>query len=141
MLILLSSLYFLYGFVLFYTYIKGYSLLRYLLKRKNINIQLSIELIFIILTSLVVFTSQPLNWIVALIMLFHVVGVIWIVTNPNSYYSMAEEATLDIDSLEIATSMIVIAMGIFVYFSRIIQIISFNLLYKLEVSHLPPPAF
>ena len=141
MLILLSSLYFLYGFVLFYTYIKGYSLLRYLLKRKNINIQLSIELIFIILTSLVVFTSQPLNWIVALIMLFHVVGVIWIVTNPNSYYSMAEEATLDIDSLEIATSMIVIVMGIFVYFSRIIQIISFNLLYKLEVSHLPPPAF
>ena len=141
MLILLSSLYFLYGFVLFYTYIKGYSLLRYLLKRKNINIQLSIELIFIILTSLVVFTSQPLNWIVTLIMLFHVVGVIWIVTNPNSYYSMAEEATLDIDSLEIATSMIVIAMGIFVYFSRIIQIISFNLLYKLEVSHLPPPAF
>ena len=141
MLILLSSLYFLYGFVLFYTYIKGYSLLRYLLKRKNINIQLSIELIFIILTSLVVFTSQPLNWIVALIMLFHVVGVIWIVTNPNSYYSMAEEATLDIDSVEIATSMIVIVMGIFVYFSRIIQIISFNLLYKLEVSHLPPPAF
>ena len=53
-------------------------------------------------------------------MLFHVVGVIWIVTNPNSYYSMAEEATMDIDSLEIATSMIVIAMGIFVYFSRII---------------------
>ena len=122
MLILLSSLYFLYGFVLFYTYIKGYSLLRYLLKRKNINIQLSIELIFIILTSFVVFTSQPLNWIVALIMLFHVVGVIWIVTNPNSYYSMAEEATLDIDSLEIATSMIVIAMGIFVYFLSLIHI-------------------
>ena len=141
MLILLSPLYFLYGFVLFYTYIKGYSLLRYLLKRKNINIQLSIELIFIILTSFVVFTSQPLNWIVALIMLLHLVGVIWIVTNPDSYYSMAEEATLDIDSLEIATSMIVIAMGIFIYFSRIIQIISFSLLYKLEVSHLPPPAF
>ena len=141
MLILLSSLYFIYGFILFYTYIKGYSLLRYLLKRKNINIQLSIELIFITLNSLVVFTSQPLNWIVALIMLFHVVGVIWIVTNPDSYYSMAEEAALDIDSLEIATSMIVIAMGIFIYFSRIIQIKSFNLLYKLEVSHLPPPAF
>ncbi len=120
MLILLSSLYFIYGFILFYTHIKGYSLLRYLLKRKNINIQLSIELIFITLNSLVVFTSQPLNWIVALIMLFHVVGVIWIVTNPDSYYSMAEEAALDIDSLEIATSMIVIAMGIFVYFSRII---------------------
>ena len=120
MLILLSSIYFIYGFILFYTYIKGYSLLRYLLNRKNINVQLSIELIFIIFSSLVVFTSQPLNWIVALIMLFHVVGVVWIVTNPDSYYSMAEEATLDIDSLEMATSTIVIVMGIFVYFSRII---------------------
>ena len=120
MLILLSSLYFIYGFVLFYTYIKGYSLLRYLLKRKNINVQLSIELVFIILTSLVVFTSQPLNWIVALIMLFHLVGVIWIIANPSSYYLMAEEASVDIDSLETASSMIVIAMGIFVYFSRII---------------------
>ena len=120
MLILLSSIYFIYGFILFYTYIKGYSLLRYLLKRKNINVQLSIELMFIIFSSLVIFTSQPLNWIVALIMLFHVLGVIWIITNPDSYYSMAEEATLDIDSLEIATSMIVIVMGIFVYFSRII---------------------
>ena len=120
MLILLSSIYFIYGFILFYTYIKGYSLLRYLLKRKNINVQLSIELMFIIFSSLVIFTSQPLNWIVALIMLFHVLGVIWIITNPDSYYSMAEEATLDIDSLEIATSMIVIVMRIFVYFSRII---------------------
>ena len=120
MLILLSSIYFIYGFILFYTYIKGYSLLRYLLKRKNINVQLSIELMFIIFSSLVIFTSQPLNWIVALIMLFHVLGVIWIITNPDSYYSMAEEAILDIDSLEVATSMIVIVMGIFVYFSRII---------------------
>ena len=120
MLILLSSIYFIYGFILFYTYIKGYSLLRYLLKRKNINVHLSIELMFLIFSSLVIFTSQPLNWIVALIMLFHVLGVIWIITNPDSYYSMAEEATLDIDSLEIATSMIVIVMGIFVYFSRII---------------------
>ena len=120
MLILLSSLYFIYGFVLFYSYIKGYSLLRYLLKRKNINVQLSIELIFIILTSLVVFTSQPLNWIVAFIMLFHVMGVIWIVTNPDSYYTMVAEASLDIDSLETASSLIVIAMGIFVYFSKII---------------------
>ena len=45
MIYILSSLYFLYGFVLFYSYIKGYSLLRYLLKRKNINVLLTIELI------------------------------------------------------------------------------------------------
>ena len=117
MLIFLSSLYFLYGFVLFYTYLKGYSLLRYLLKRKNINTLLSIEFIFIILSSLIVFTSQPLNWIVALIMFSHLIGVVWIITNPDGYYRMAEESKIDIDSLETASAMIVFAYGIFVYFS------------------------
>ena len=120
MLTLLSSLYFIYGFILFYTYTKGYSLLRYLLKRKNINLQLSIEIIFIILSSLVVFTSQPTNWIVGIIMLFHVLGVIWIISNPDSYCSMANDPSIDIDSLEIATAMIVIGVGVFVYFSKII---------------------
>ncbi len=117
MLIFLSSLYFLYGFVLFYTYLKGYSLLRYLLKRKNINTLLSIEFIFIILSSLIVFTSQPLNWIVALVMFSHLIGVVWIITNPDGYYRMAEESKIDIDSLETASAMIVFAYGIFVYFS------------------------
>lgn len=119
MISLLSSLYFLYGFVLFYTYIKGYSLLRYLLKRKNINVLLSIEFIFIILSSLIVFTSQPLNWIVAIVMFSHLIGVVWIITNPDGYYSMAEESQIDIDSLEIASAMIVFGYGVFVYFSNI----------------------
>ena len=141
MLTALSSLYFIYGFILFYTYTKGYSLLRYLLKRKNINTQLSIEFLFIIFTSLVVFTSQPTNWIVGLIMLFHVGGVVWIISNPDSYYSMAEDPSIDIDSLEFATSIIVIGMGIFVYFSKIIQIKSLSLLYRLDVSHFPSPFF
>ena len=117
MVIFLSSLYFLYGFMLFYTYLKGYSLLRYLLKRKNINALLSIEFIFIILSSLIVFTSQPLNWIVALVMFSHLIGVVWIITNPDGYYRMAEESKIDIDSLETASAMIVFAYGIFVYFS------------------------
>ena len=120
MVIFLTSLYFIYGFILFYTYSKGFSLLRYLLKRKNINVQLTIELIFIVLTSLIVFTSQPTNWIVGLIMLFHISGVVWIITNPESYYSMADDPSLDIDTLEISTSLILIGIGIFVYFSRII---------------------
>jgi len=119
MISLLSSLYFLYGFVLFYTYIKGYSLLRYLLKRKNINVLLSIEFIFIILSSLIVFTSQPLNWVVALVMLSHLIGVFWILTNPDGYYGMAEESQIDIDSLETASAIIVFAYGVFVYFSNI----------------------
>ena len=117
MIYLLSSLYFLYGFVLFYSYLKGYSLLRYLLKRKNINAILSIEFIFIILSSLIVFTSQPLNWIVALVMFSHLIGVVWIITNPDGYYRMAEESQIDIDSLETASAMKVYAYGIFVYFS------------------------
>ena len=119
MIYLLSSLYFLYGFVLFYTYIKGYSLLRYLLKRKNINVLLSIEFIFIILSSLIVFTSQPLNWVVALVMFSHLIGVVWILTNPDGYYRMAEESQIDIDSLETASAMIVFAYGVFIYFSNI----------------------
>ena len=119
MISLLSSLYFLYGFVLFYTYIKGYSLLRYLLKRKSMHVLLSIEFIFIMLSSLIVFTSQPLNWVVALVMFSHLIGVVWIITNPDGYYRMAEESQIDIDSLETASAMIVFAYGIFVYFSYI----------------------
>jgi len=118
MISLLASLYFLYGFVLFYTYIKGFSLLRYLLKRKNINVLLSIEFIFIILSSLIVFTSQPLNWVVALVMFSHLIGVVWILTNPDGYYRMAEESQIDIDSLETASAMIVIGYGVFAYSSN-----------------------
>jgi hypothetical protein len=88
-----------------------------LLKRKNINALLSIEFMFIILSSLIVFTSQPLNWIVALIMFSHLIGVFWIITNPDGYYNMIEESKIDIDSLETASAMIVFAYGIFVYFS------------------------
>ena len=118
MIYLLSSLYFLYGFVLFYTYFKGYSLLRYLLKRKNINAVLTIELIFIILASFIVFTSQPLNWIVALIMFTHLIGVGWLISNPDSYYTMVDTNSTDIDSLETASAMIVIGYGVFVYSSK-----------------------
>ena len=120
MIYLLTSLYFLYGFVLFYTYIKGYSLLKYLLKRKNINAVLTTELIFIVLGSLIVFTSQPLNWIVGLIMLSHIAGLIWIISNPEHYYSMVEEISFDIDSFEVIAFMTYITYGVFAYFSEII---------------------
>lgn len=119
MIYILSSLYFIYGFLLFFTYTKGYSLLRYLLKRKNINVVLSIELIFIILGSLIVFTSQPLNWIVALIMFTHIVGIFWLISNPESYYSIVDANSSDIDSLEVGSAMIVIGYGVFVYSSKL----------------------
>ena len=118
MIYLLSSLYFLYGFVLFYSYVKGYSLLRYLLKRKNINAVLTIELVFIILCSFIVFTSQPLNWVIALIMFTHISGVIWLISNPESYYSMVYLDSNNIDSLETASAMIVLGYGVFAYSSN-----------------------
>ena len=77
-------------------------------------------MIFIVFTSLIVFTSQPINWIVGLIMLFHVSGVVWIIINPESYYAMVDDPSLDMDTLEISTSLTVIGIGIFVYFSKII---------------------
>ena len=120
MLIFLSSLYFIFAFIFLYTYTKGYSLLRYLTKRKNINVQLFIELVFIILSSFIVFTSQPLNWIVGLIMLSHIVGLIWIISNPEHYYSMVEEISIDIESFEVTAFMTYIVYGVFTYFSEII---------------------
>ena len=115
----LASLYFIYGFILFYTFTKGYSLLRYLLKRKNINAVITIELIFIILCSFVVFTSQPFNWIVGLIMFTHVSGIFWLISNPDSYYSMASSNSLDPDTIEVGSAMIVIGYGVFVYSSKL----------------------
>ena len=118
MIYLLSSLYFLYGFDLFYSYVKGYSLLRYLLKRKNINAVLTIELVFIILCSFIVFTSQPLNWVIALIMFTHISGIIWLISNPESYYSMVDLDSNNMDSLETASAMIVLGYGVFAYSSN-----------------------
>ena len=119
MIYFLSCLYFVYGCVLFAAYAKGYSLLRYLTKRKNINVVLTIELIFIILGSMIVFTSQPFNWIVALIMFTHIAGVFWLISNPEGYYSMVNPNLPEIDSLELASAMIVIGYGVFVYSSKL----------------------
>ena len=52
-------------------------------------------------------------------MLFHIAGIIWLISNPGSFYSMAEDPAIDIDSLEISSAMVVIGLGVFVYFSTI----------------------
>ena len=86
-------------------------LLRYLMKRKNINVVLTVELIFIILCSVIVFTSQPLNWIVGLIMFTHIAGIFWLISNPEGYYSMLSRDSLETDSLG-SSAMIVIGYGV-----------------------------
>tara|TARA_B100001059_G_C17399396_1_gene363011 strand:+ start:124 stop:483 length:360 start_codon:yes stop_codon:yes gene_type:complete len=118
---MLSSLYIVYGFLFLFSYTKDIGFLRYIYAKKNINQLLTIELIFIVLTSLIVFTNQPLNWIVALVMIFHVFGVVWLVAFPDSFYSMYEESmSIDPGTMESMSGWILIAFGVFVYLSRII---------------------
>ena len=75
MLILLSSLYMIYGFLFLYSYVKDIGLLRYLYAKKNINTLLTIELIFIIVASFIVFMCLmfSLGWVVLynVLMIFH----------------------------------------------------------------------
>jgi len=113
----LAFLYIFSAFAYFYSNKSGYSLLRYMWKRENINIYLSTELIFLIIASFIVFTNQPLNWIVAILMLMHLIGIAWIVANPNNFYQMAEESiNLDASLLEnvvVMTFLIYAGMTLF----------------------------
>ena len=121
MIIFLSFIYVLSAVLYFYSNKAGYSFLRYILKRKNINVYLSIEIFYLILTSLIVFTSNPLNWIVAILMFLHLIGIAWLMANPNSFYQMAEES-LNLDS-EMMENTVVIMFLIYAgmaLFSRIL---------------------
>jgi hypothetical protein len=113
MIILLALFYIGYAAAFYYSHKYGYSLLRYLYKRKNISVLLSIEIIFLILTSFVVFTSEPFKWAIAVLMLMHLVGITWLVSNPNSYYEMYNETMgLDEDMMEtsVVSTLLIFAM-------------------------------
>jgi len=121
MITFLGFLYIFSAFAYFYSNKSGYSLLRYMWKRKNINTYLSTELVFLIITSFIVFTNQPLNWIVAILMFMHFLGIAWLIANPNNFYEMAEDSiNLDASFLEnvvVITFLIYAGMALF---SRII---------------------
>ena len=120
MIALLAFLYFLYAVAFFYTYQNGYSLAKYVYKRENINKYLSIEIFFLILTSFIVFTNQPINWIIAILMIAHMVGVIWLVASPNSYYKIADESmALDDGLMEIINIGVLFVYSALTIFSRI----------------------
>tara|TARA_B110001450_G_scaffold193526_1_gene181776 strand:+ start:332 stop:700 length:369 start_codon:yes stop_codon:yes gene_type:complete len=121
MISLLAVLYAAYAFVYFYSYKSGYSLLKYMYKRKNINVYLSVEIIFFILTSFIVFTNQPLNWIVAILMFMHLIGIAWLVANPRNFYEMVEESIrLDENLIENTVVGSLLLSSILTLFSRII---------------------
>ena len=101
MITILALLYVLSAFAYFYANKSGYSLLRYMFKRENINIYLSTELIFLIITSLIVFTNQPLNWMVAILMFIHLASIAWLIASPDNFYQMAEDSiNLDASLIE-----------------------------------------
>jgi len=121
MITLLAILYALYAFIYMYTYKSGYSLLKYMYKRKNINVYLSVEIIFLILTSFIVFTNQPLNLIIAILMFMHLVGIAWLVANPKNFYEMVEESVrLDENLIENTVAGTLFMSSVLVLFSRII---------------------
>ena len=121
MIIFLSFIYIFSAILYSYTNKAGYSFLRYIWKRKNINVYLSTEIFYLILTSLIVFTSNPLNWIVAILMFLHLIGIAWLVASPNSFYQMAEESiNLDSEMVENAAVIMFLIYAGMALFSRII---------------------
>tara|TARA_B100001248_G_scaffold146952_1_gene110432 strand:- start:831 stop:1199 length:369 start_codon:yes stop_codon:yes gene_type:complete len=121
MLIVLSFLYFVYGYFLSFAFKKG-SFIKYLYDKKNINVLLSIEITFVILCSIVVFLNQPLNIIVALIMFMHIFGVFWIIANPKTFYEMIEESLIAMDEvyLERISSLMMFSFSFLVLLSLFI---------------------
>lgn len=121
MIIFLAFIYIFSAFLYFYTNKAGYSLLRYVWKRKNINIYLSTEIFYLILTSFIVFNSNPFNWVVTILMFLHLFGIALLVASPNSFYQMAEES-MEMDDMMVE-NMVVIMFLIYAgmaLFSRIL---------------------
>jgi hypothetical protein len=109
MIFFLAFVYIFSAFVYFYTNKAGYSFLKYIWKRKNINVYLSTEIFYLILTSLIVFSSNPFF------------GIAWLVASPNSFYQTAEES-MRLDK-EMVENMVVIMFLIYAgmaLFSRIL---------------------
>ena len=117
----LALLYLLSGIVYFYTHKSGYSLLRFILKEKNINIYLAVEIIFLIFTSYIVFTTQPLNWIIAMLMFLHAFGIVWVIVNPKNFYALVNES-IKLDSVLIENTVVLTFIGyaVLTMFSKVL---------------------
>ena len=121
MIFFLAFVYIFSAFVYFYTNKAGYSFLKYIWKRKNINVYLSTEIFYLILTSLIVFSSNPFNWIVSILMFLHLFGIAWLVASPNSFYQMAEESiSLDKEAIENMVVIMFLIYAAMALFSRIL---------------------
>jgi hypothetical protein len=117
----LALLYLLSGIVYFYTHKSGYSLLRFILKEKNINIYLAVEIVFLIFSSYIVFTTQPLNWIIAMLMFLHAFGIVWVIVNPKNFYALVKES-IKLDSVLMENTVVLIFIGyaVLTMFSKVL---------------------
>jgi hypothetical protein len=117
----LALLYLLSGIVYFYTHKSGYSLLRFILKEKNINIYLAVEIVFLIFSSYIVFTTQPLNWIIAMLMFLHAFGIVWVIVNPKNFYALVKES-IKLDSVLMENTVVLTFIGyaVLTMFSKIL---------------------
>ena len=118
----LALLYLLSGIVYFYTYKSGYSLLRFILKEKNINIYLAVEIIFLIFSSYIVFTTQPLNLIIAMLMFLHAFGIVWVIINPKNFYALVKES-IKLDSVLMENTVVLTFIGyaVLTMFSKVLH--------------------
>jgi len=117
----LAFLYLLFGIVYFYTHKSGYSLLRFILKEKNINIYLAVEIVFLIFSSYIVFTTQPLNWIIAMLMFLHAFGIVWVIVNPKNFYALVKES-IKLDSVLMENTVVLTFIGyaVLTMFSKVL---------------------
>jgi hypothetical protein len=117
----LALLYLLSGIVYFYTHKSGYSLLRFILKEKNINIYLAVEIVFLIFSSYIVFTTQPLNWIIAMLMFLHAFGIVWVIVNPKNFYALVKES-IKLDSVLMENTVVLTFIGyaVLTMFSKVL---------------------
>tara|TARA_B100001248_G_scaffold259517_1_gene245698 strand:- start:93 stop:254 length:162 start_codon:yes stop_codon:yes gene_type:complete len=53
-------------------------------------------------------------------MLLHIAGVIWLISDPDSLYSLTEDPSMDFDSLEVASAIVIIGLGVLAYLSNIL---------------------
>jgi hypothetical protein len=121
MITFLALLYLLSGIVYFYTHKSGYSLLRFILKEKNINIYLAVEIVFLIFSSYIVFTTQPLNWIIAMLMFLHAFGIVWVIGNPKNFYALVKES-IKLDSVLMENTVVLTFIGyaVLTMFSKVL---------------------
>jgi len=95
----------------------------WLIMQKNKKIYIRLEAFFVFITAFVLFNSSPLNWVVGILMLFHLIGVGTLLFNADSFYGSIEEfyeLTSQKNILELLTVFTLTLSGFLVLYSPLI---------------------